>query len=183
MDLNKTWMGGNEENGTKRFQVMFLLMLDDSEQYSGIWNELKKHNLMGTYNYPKSTPLPMTHCAFTKIRRHNTKHIHQLGRWRSSSVMMQERARHSQETIGYHFWMSRTTAAREWDTMRETARHKHLILMWDHNHCRWYSWWPKQQTINQQSTLSIQIGSCCTNDPPSALSEIETSFKRPMPVI
>ena len=32
MDLNNTYMGGDDDNVTNSFQVMCLLMLDNSEQ-------------------------------------------------------------------------------------------------------------------------------------------------------
>ena len=46
VDLNKTYVGGDYHNGTNRFQLMCLLMLDNSEQYSGMWNELKNSTFL-----------------------------------------------------------------------------------------------------------------------------------------
>ena len=37
------------------FQSMCLMMSNDSEKYSGIWNDLKNITLLGTDNYPKTT--------------------------------------------------------------------------------------------------------------------------------
>ena len=37
------------------FQAMCLIIYADSEQYSGIWNNLNNSTLLGTYNYTKIT--------------------------------------------------------------------------------------------------------------------------------
>ena len=55
MELNKAYTGGEDEDGTKRFQSICLIMSADSGRYSGIWNDLKNITLLGTYNYPKTT--------------------------------------------------------------------------------------------------------------------------------
>ena len=55
MELNKAYANIDDEYGTKRFQAMCLIMPTDSDQYSGIWNDLKNITLLGTDNYPKTT--------------------------------------------------------------------------------------------------------------------------------
>ena len=55
MELNKTYTGGVNEDGTKRFQEISLIMSTDSEQYSGIWNNMKNITILGTDNYPRTT--------------------------------------------------------------------------------------------------------------------------------
>ena len=47
-------MGGENDDVSKRFQDMCLLMSADSERLSCIWNYLKNNTLLGTYNYPKT---------------------------------------------------------------------------------------------------------------------------------
>ena len=47
-------MGGDDDNETKRFQAVCLLMSADSEQYSEIWGDLKNSNLLGTDKYSKT---------------------------------------------------------------------------------------------------------------------------------
>ena len=36
---------------------MCLIVSAESDRYSGIWNKLKDSNLLGTYNYPKTTTI------------------------------------------------------------------------------------------------------------------------------
>ena len=48
-------MDGDDEDGTKRSYEICLIMSTDLERYSGIWNDLKNSNLLGTDNYPKTT--------------------------------------------------------------------------------------------------------------------------------
>ena len=55
MELNKVYANGDDEDGTKRFQAMYLILYPESDQYSGIWSNLKNMNLLGTENYPKTT--------------------------------------------------------------------------------------------------------------------------------
>ena len=50
MELNKTCTGGYDEEVTKRFQAMCLIVSNESERYSGIWNNLNNINLLGTDN-------------------------------------------------------------------------------------------------------------------------------------
>ena len=52
--INKTYTGGDDENITKKLLAMCLLMSDDYEWYSGIWNDLNKSALLGMENYPKT---------------------------------------------------------------------------------------------------------------------------------
>ena len=54
-ELNKAYPDGDDEYVTKRFQEMCLIMSADSDQYSGIWNNLSNSILLGTYRYPKTT--------------------------------------------------------------------------------------------------------------------------------
>ena len=56
MELNKTYMRGDEKYGTKKFQAMCLIISADLDQYSGIWNNHKNITLMETDIYPKTTP-------------------------------------------------------------------------------------------------------------------------------
>ena len=55
IELNKAYADGYDEDGTKRFQEMCLIMYADSDRYSGIWNDLKNSNLLGTYKYTETT--------------------------------------------------------------------------------------------------------------------------------
>ena len=55
IEVNKSYAYGDDEDGTKRFQEMCLIMSADSDRYSGIWNDLKNSTLLGTDNYPKTT--------------------------------------------------------------------------------------------------------------------------------
>ena len=48
IELNKAYADGDDEDGTKRFQAMCLIMSADSDRYSGIWNDLKNITLLGT---------------------------------------------------------------------------------------------------------------------------------------
>ena len=54
VELNKTYVGGDDDNSIKRFQEMCLLVSANFEQYSGIWYGLNKSNLLGTDNYPNN---------------------------------------------------------------------------------------------------------------------------------
>ena len=55
MEPNKAYADGDDEDGTKRFQEMCLIVSVESDWYSGIWNNLNSSTLLGTYNYPKTT--------------------------------------------------------------------------------------------------------------------------------
>ena len=55
MELKKTYTGVDDENDTNLIQVMCILVSDDSEQYSGIWDDLNNITLLGTENYKKTT--------------------------------------------------------------------------------------------------------------------------------
>ena len=50
VEFNKNYAEGYNEDGTKRFQEMCLIMSADSERYSFICNNLKNRNLMDTDN-------------------------------------------------------------------------------------------------------------------------------------
>ena len=54
VELNRTHAGGDENEGTKRFQDMCLLVSADSKLLSGIWNDLNINTLLGIYNYPET---------------------------------------------------------------------------------------------------------------------------------
>ena len=43
----KTNTSGDDEDGTKRFQEMCLIMYAELDIYSGIWNDQKNNTLMG----------------------------------------------------------------------------------------------------------------------------------------
>ena len=55
MELNRSYADRDNDDGTKRFQAMCIITPAESEQYSGIWNNLKNSTLMGIGNYPKTT--------------------------------------------------------------------------------------------------------------------------------
>ena len=55
IELNKAYADGYDEDSTKRFQEMCLIMSADSDRYSGIWNDLKNSNFLGTYKYTETT--------------------------------------------------------------------------------------------------------------------------------
>ena len=46
--------GGDNDNDTNIFQAMCLLMLADSELFSGIWNNLKNNTLLVTEKDPNT---------------------------------------------------------------------------------------------------------------------------------
>ena len=50
MELNKAYVDVDDEEGTKRFQGMCLIMSADSDRYSRIWNDLKNSTIMGIDN-------------------------------------------------------------------------------------------------------------------------------------
>ena len=52
--MNRTYADGNNEDGNRRFQVMYLLISANPKQLSGVWNYLEKNTLLGTKNYPKT---------------------------------------------------------------------------------------------------------------------------------
>ena len=54
IELNKYYADGDDEDGTKTFQEMCIIMSTDLDQYSGIWNNLKTSTLLGTENYTKT---------------------------------------------------------------------------------------------------------------------------------
>ena len=55
IELNRSYADGDNEDDTKRFEAMCLIMSADLGRYSGIWNNLNNSTLLGTYNYPKTT--------------------------------------------------------------------------------------------------------------------------------
>ena len=58
IELNQYYANGDNEDGTKRFQAMYLIISTDSDRYSGIWNDLNNITLLGTDNYTKTTTAP-----------------------------------------------------------------------------------------------------------------------------
>ena len=81
MELNKTYVGGNNDNITNRFQVIGLLVPDYSEKYSVIWYDLNNSTLLGTDNYPNNPTANYDIFCRYKSRHHNTKHMYHPGRW------------------------------------------------------------------------------------------------------
>ena len=55
MELNKSYVDGDDKYCTKRFRAMCLIMSSELEQYSGIWKNLNNSILLGTENHPKTT--------------------------------------------------------------------------------------------------------------------------------
>ena len=55
IELNRRYAVRNNNDGTRRSQAMFLLMLVDSEKFSGVWDDLKNNTLLDTENYPKTS--------------------------------------------------------------------------------------------------------------------------------
>ena len=53
-ELNKTYTGGDDDDGTRRFQAMCLIMSADPKRFSVLWNDLKNSTLLGTDIYPKT---------------------------------------------------------------------------------------------------------------------------------
>ena len=53
-ELNRTYTGGEANNGTSKFQARRFLLLANSKRFSGVWNNLKNITLLGTGNYPKT---------------------------------------------------------------------------------------------------------------------------------
>ena len=51
---NRTYTGGDNDYSTRSFQEIFLLMLSKPEKFSGVLNNLKNNNLLGTDNYLKN---------------------------------------------------------------------------------------------------------------------------------
>ena len=51
-ELNRTYEGGSDDDddGTRRFQEMCLLMSAEPKTFSGVWNNLKNNTLLGTEN-------------------------------------------------------------------------------------------------------------------------------------
>ena len=78
MEPNKTYVGGGY-NGTKRSQEMCLIMSADSEQYWGIWGDLKKINLLGMENFPKTPTAAYDVLWGTIIRNHDAKNMYHPG--------------------------------------------------------------------------------------------------------
>ena len=54
VEPKKTYAGEDDDNITKRFQAMCLLLPADYEQYSGNWDELENSTLLGMENDPKT---------------------------------------------------------------------------------------------------------------------------------
>ena len=55
IELNKAYVDEDDEDDTKRFQEMGLIMSTNLDLYSRIWNYLNNSTLLGTDNYPKTT--------------------------------------------------------------------------------------------------------------------------------
>ena len=89
MELNRTHTVGRDDDGTKKFQSMCLLMMDYSELLSVMWYDLKNNTLLGTENcsntptgaydvlcqYNKLTPPHQRHAtpgAVTFVQHDNT---------------------------------------------------------------------------------------------------------------
>ena len=67
IELNKSYADGDNEDGTKRFQAMYLILSSESDQYAGIWNDLNNITLLGTDNYPKTTT--STYCVLCRYKK------------------------------------------------------------------------------------------------------------------
>ena len=68
MELNNIYAGGEGEYSTNMFQAMFLIVSDDSELYSGIWNNL---NYIFIW-----TELPINYQVICKVNNLATKDNH-----------------------------------------------------------------------------------------------------------
>ena len=55
MELYKAYSNVEDEDVTKRFQSMCIIISAESYQYSGIWNDLKNSTLLVTENCSKTT--------------------------------------------------------------------------------------------------------------------------------
>ena len=91
MELNKTCAGGDEKDGTKRFQEMSFIMPAESEQYSGIRNDLKNSTLMATCNYPRTKTA--AYDAVIINQQYNNKYMEHHQRSRSSNLKIQKTKR------------------------------------------------------------------------------------------
>ena len=154
-------------------------ILRDTQGFGIIWRTLPSwvHKIT-----QRLQPLHMMYCDITRSRNHNSNNIHHLGRRFYSRVTIQKSERQSQQIMGDHLRISCSTAARKWDTMRETTRHQQPNIVQVQYHYRSESSWRKKQPTSQKRTLSIIIGSCWTHAPPSDQSGKDTSFKKSAPM-
>ena len=50
VELNKTYVGSDNDDGDNMFQAVYLFMSDDYKPFSGVWNDFNNNNIMGTEN-------------------------------------------------------------------------------------------------------------------------------------
>ena len=152
-------MRGDEKYGTKKFQAMCLIMSSDSEQYSGIWNDLKNSTFWGTNKYPKTTTSAYDIlCCYKKTTPKRQVHISPVAVLFVQSSD-KRKTRQYQETMGDNLKKSHASADRKHDSMQENSQHQHPKLALDQNHYRWESPLTKPQSMHQPPPLLIQIGS------------------------
>ena len=74
LEINKSYADGEDEDGTNRFQEMLLIMSADSDQYSGIWNNLNNITILVTDNCKKPQLPHTTYCVVIRNRQHHAKY-------------------------------------------------------------------------------------------------------------
>ena len=110
--LQRKYADVDDEDGTKRFQAMFLIMSVESDRYSEIWNDLNNITFVGTDNYPKPQ-LPHTmYCVATKNRHHHAKYMRHLHQLHFFTVVIQRNIRQHKVIMGDPFQQLHAIASR-----------------------------------------------------------------------
>ena len=98
VELNEACAYGYDEDGTKRFQEMCLIISSDSDQYSGICNNLKNNTLLGTHwTIQKPQLLHIMYCIATRNWHHHAKYTRHLQQLHYSKVALQRKIRKTRE--------------------------------------------------------------------------------------
>ena len=106
VEIKKTYSGGGDEDGTKRFQEMYNIMSADFGRCSGIWNFLNNNNLLCEDTYPRTTT--DAYDVLCHYKKPTPKHqVHKPPKAVTLyKLMIQRTTRQSQGTMRDHFQKS-----------------------------------------------------------------------------
>ena len=132
-------MDGDDEDGTKRFQLMCIILSANLEGYSGIWNDLKNITLLGTDNYPKTTKAACDLlCCYNKPAPPLQVHAPPAAVIFFQSGDTETIIKH-QGMMGYPFQKLHAIASRRQEIMMHIAHHQQPKSTLEHSHYKWTS--------------------------------------------
>ena len=139
MELNKSYVYGDNKFCIKRFQAMCLIMYADSDKYSGIWNDLKNSTLLVTENYPKTTTAAYyIPCRYNKLTP--TRQVHeQTASFKFVQSGNKEKKSQNQEIMVDNLQKSHAFSSSKQEIMWEISHHQQPTPALDQNCYRWDS--------------------------------------------